>query len=267
MTIEITRRDAVPVAYPPDPDRVRRLDAAERWTTDIFRVSARAGAVVAVEATMTRCEATLRELAGRGRPATYTAAIVRACALALARHPDLHAVVGTTKRLEPGRVDIGVSVAGESPCAPVMVLEDAANRSLVDVADELRDRASAVRDKESRDLAALRRWGRLVPLSAVRRAVLRTPMRRPKFRRSIAGTFQVTTVREVDAVVPLSFVATGVLAAGEVRHRVIADDEQAVVRPTVRLACSFDHAVWDGARAARFLLEVKRILEDEDLAG
>jgi pyruvate/2-oxoglutarate dehydrogenase complex dihydrolipoamide acyltransferase (E2) component len=248
-------------------DRARKLDAAERWTTDIFRVSTDAGALVAVEAEMTRCEATLLALADQGLAATYTSMLVRACALALSRHPDLHAVVGATRRLEPGRVDIGLSVAGESPCAPVLVLEDAGRRSLVDLAGELRGRAAEVREKERRDLAALRRWGRLVPLSALRRAILRTPMRRPAFRRSIAGTFQVSTMRSVDAMVPLAFVATGVLAAGEVRRRVVADGDRAVVRPTVRLACSFDHAVWDGARAARFLTEVKRILEDEDLAA
>jgi hypothetical protein len=59
MTIELTRPDAAPAAAPPPADHTRRLDAAERWTTDIFRVSANAGAIVAVEAVMTRCEATL----------------------------------------------------------------------------------------------------------------------------------------------------------------------------------------------------------------
>ncbi len=247
-------------------DEIRRLDPAERWTADIFRVSAAAGAFASVEADMSRQRDRLAQLRERGERVTYTAVFVRACALALARHPDLHVVVGATRRLRPGQVDIGLSVAGESPCAPVMVLEDAGSRTLLDLASEIRERAPQVRDKERRDLATLRRWGWLLPWSFARRAVLRSALRRPRFRRSIAGTFQVTTVPAVGALVPLSFVTTGALAAGGVTDRVVAVDGTPQVRPMATLTCAFDHKVWDAMRAATFLGEVRRIIEDEELA-
>jgi pyruvate/2-oxoglutarate dehydrogenase complex dihydrolipoamide acyltransferase (E2) component len=239
-------------------DEIKRLDPAERWTSDIFRVSASAGAFVSVEADMSRQRDLLAALGAGGERVTYTAVFVRACALALERNPDLHVVVGATRRLHPGQVDIGLSVAGESPCAPVMVLEDAGSRTLVELAREIGERAEAVREKERRDLDALRRWGWLLPWSSARRTVLRTGLRRPRFRRSIAGTFQVTTV-------PVSFVATGALAAGGVTDRVVAVDGMPRVRPMATLTCPFDHKVWDAKRAATFLAEVRRIVEDEDL--
>jgi pyruvate/2-oxoglutarate dehydrogenase complex dihydrolipoamide acyltransferase (E2) component len=247
-------------------DEIKRLDPAERWTSDIFRVSASAGAFVSVEADMSRQRDLLAALGAGGERVTYTAVFVRACALALERNPDLHVVVGATRRLHPGQVDIGLSVAGESPCAPVMVLEDAGSRTLVELAREIGERAEAVREKEQRDLAALRRWGWLLPWSTARRTVLRTGLRRPRFRRSIAGTFQVTTVPAVGTLVPLSFVATGALAAGGVTDRVVAVDGTPQVRPMATLTCPFDHKVWDAKRAATFLAEVRRIVEDEDLA-
>jgi pyruvate dehydrogenase E2 component (dihydrolipoamide acetyltransferase) len=70
---------------------------------------------------------------------------------------------------------------------------------------------------------------------------------------------------EVDVVVPLVVNSTAVLGAGRVRDRVLAVDGAPAVRPAMTLACSFDHKVWDGRRAATLLGEVRAILEGGDL--
>jgi pyruvate/2-oxoglutarate dehydrogenase complex dihydrolipoamide acyltransferase (E2) component len=106
----------------------------------------------------------------------------------------------------------------------------------------------------------LRRWGRLVPLGVVRRAILRVMFRSARYRQKIAGTFQVSIV-PVDWALTSVFVATGVLVAGQVKSRVLAIDGQPAVRPTMSLALSGDHGVWDGRAAARFLAAVKSDLE------
>jgi 2-polyprenyl-6-methoxyphenol hydroxylase-like FAD-dependent oxidoreductase len=46
---------------------------------------------------------------------------VRACAIALARNPHLHQIVCRYRRITPGTVDIGLSQAGQTTYAPVVV--------------------------------------------------------------------------------------------------------------------------------------------------
>lgn len=260
--LDVGPLDAKPLDVPMD--RWSRRDAADRWTADIFAVAQPAGAVVTLDVDMSEAMAFLRRQKLEGAATTYTTLLVKAAGLALASQPQLHQVVGARRRLLPGRVDIGLSVAGESPCAPVMVIEDAARKPVAELGEEIRTRAPQVREKERRDLQQLRRWGRLVPTSRLRRAVLRTALRRAAFRRSIAGTFQVSNLPLLDSVVPLAFVATGVLASGAVRDRVVVIDGAPAVRPTVTLCCSFNHTVWDAVRAAQFLGVVKLVLESED---
>ncbi|HEY2986804.1 MAG TPA: 2-oxo acid dehydrogenase subunit E2 [Candidatus Binatia bacterium] len=52
-----------------------------------------------------------------------------------------------------------------------------------------------------------------------------------------------------------------ILAVGRVASRAVPDEEKIVVRPMMTMALSADHRVIDGAIAARFLQEVRSLLE------
>lgn len=246
-------------------DRYDRLDGAERWFADALRVVEPAGFFEAVDVDMARSQVLIERLRQNNIKATYTHLFVRAAALALTKHPHLHQLVAGTRRVYPERIDIGVSVAGTTFCAPVMIIEDAGNKTLEKTAVEIVTRTPQVREKEVRDLAVLRRWGRLVPAGWLRRALVRWLQSQIWFRRSVAGTFQVTSVPSVDLLVPFMFSAAAALGVARVRDRVVVVDGKPAVRPIVTLACCADHKVWDGMRAATFLVELKRILEDGDL--
>jgi hypothetical protein len=62
-----------------------------------------------------------------GLRVTYTHVIVRAVALALARHPEVHVLVAGARRMRPETVDIALSVAAETTYAHVTVDAPAAN--------------------------------------------------------------------------------------------------------------------------------------------
>lgn len=237
------------------------LDYAERWMRNGLESCALPGFSMSVEADMSGCRKMLEVFRSRGIRVTYTHLFVHAAGQALARHPDLHQVMSSSRRLRPGQVNIALSVAGHSFVAPVLLIKDAAGKTPADIAAEVASGAPRVRQEQIRDFGRLRRWGWLVPFSALRRAILRFLLPRTLWSREDAPALQVTGLTDIDQVSPLLLLTTCVLAVGQVRERAVVLDGAIVARPTVTLTCSVDHRVWDGRMAARFLKEVKTVLE------
>jgi 2-oxoglutarate dehydrogenase E2 component (dihydrolipoamide succinyltransferase) len=243
-----------------DSARGERLDYAERWLIDSLR--AIRPSFVAYQTTVDMTEA-LRELEGLRRAgimATTTHQLVRAAARALAANPALHQMIAGSRRYRPGRVDIGLSITGDTFLAPVLVVEAANEKSVTDLAAEIGRRAPEIRSADRQHLERLRRWGWMVPFPSVRRAVMRRMIQSAAFQRQTAGTFQVSVV-PVESAVTSVFVASGVLVGGQVTSRVVVVDGQPAVRSMMTVALSGDHAVWDGRAAARLLAAVRSELE------
>ena len=237
-----------------------RLDGAELWMRDSLAVLRPAMAVHQVSVDMSHALRRLEDLRKAGVSATASHLLVHAVARALAANPDLHQIVCGTRRLRPDRVDIGLSVTGEIFVAPVLIIEAADRKTIPEIVEEVARRVPEVREADRRMLRSLRRWGRFVPSALARRTILRVLFSRPAYRRKVAGPFQISTV-PVDWALTSTFLAAGVLVAGDVRSRVVVADGQPAVRPTMTLTLSGDHGVWDGRAASRFLSSVKTGLE------
>lgn len=251
---------------------VERVSFSERWIADGFAVAPRAGFLATLEVDMSGVASLIAVSRQRGERVTYTHAVVRAAALALSRTPNIRPVVAGYRRLLTDGIDVGLSVAGESSNAPVMVLRDCARKTIVEIAREVAERAPGTRAEEKRLNRQLDRWGWLIPVGTLRRALLRKLFSRVRFRHALAGSLNVSCLAEVDALFPIVMSGTVALAVGKVRPRPVAiprdgDRWDVGVRPTAYLCCSADHAVWDGARASRFLTEVRSVLEGEELAS
>ena len=163
--------------------------------------------------------------------------ILSACARALKDFPSLNSAF-TDQRVELySDINIGVAVALEEGLV-VPVIRNADRLSLQELA------------KQSRELADKAQKKKLFPLDYE------------------GGTFTVSNLGMfgVD-----SFVAIinppqcAILAVGQVGPRVVPHGEGIAVRPIMTMSLSADHRVVDGAIAARFLQEVKRLLEAPDL--
>lgn len=239
----------------------RKLDWSERWVRSGLELSTPPAFFESLQVDMTQARALIDDARQRGTRLTYAAFFVRAAALALAAHPDLHVVVCGAKIYSPARIDIAVSVAAAGSLAPVMVLESANTKSLAQLSTELSERLEHVRASDAALMRALRRWGWLLPFAFLRKAALSAAQRSLEFRRRGAGTFQVSIVPDVDQFMTPVFGGTAVLTAGRVAERVVAMQGVPVVRPTAYLACSADHRIWNGAAAARFLKAVQQIVE------
>ncbi len=236
------------------------LDFAERWLRDGLQTLNPALSAVQLTVDMTNALQRLETLRREGIPASPTHVLVRAAARSLAANPDVHQLTAGNSRHYPSRVDIGLSVTGEAFVNPVLIVEGADQKSVAEIASEVSARVPEVQKADQRMLQMLRRWGWMLPFGIMRRAFLRMLFTNPTFRRKGAGTFQVSTTPG-DWGMTSSFSTAGVLIGGQVRSRVLVVDDQPVVRPSMLITLSCDHAVWDGRAAVRFMAGVKTEME------
>src|SRR5579883_1823658 len=160
--------------------------------------------------------------------------IIKAVAIALLRMPQVNVSFAEDKLIQKKQVHIGVAVALEQGLI-VPVLHDADKRGILDIARETRRLAEAARTNKLRpeDLSG--------------------------------GTFTVSNLGMFDVE---SFTAiinppeSAILAVGSITPTPVVVDGQIVVRERMKVTLSSDHRALDGAVAARFLQEVKRLLEE-----
>lgn len=246
-------------------DQITSLPHGERWFLDGFSVIPAPRGIVTRLCEASRIKETLQLLRKRGLPATYTQIFVRAVALALRRVPEAHTLVCGYRRLQPGTVDIGLSVAGRTNYAPVLVIPRADELTLPELSAFLHTQVPATREKEVRDLEGMMRTGWVIPFGSVRRLIMRLLQRSFWFRRKLVGTFQITCMPQIDQVYALTMYSSAAIGFGRVCDRVIAEGGQPVVRPTVWLTLALDHLAMDGKTAGDLLAAVIDILESDQL--
>jgi hypothetical protein len=236
------------------------LDYAERWLRDGLAVVRPSFSVIQTTVDMSNANARLDALRRQGVHATATHLLVYAAARALSANRQFHQLIAGNRRHRPDHVDIGLSISGDTFVAPVLVVERADEKSVADIVEETTRRVPEIRAADQKMMGVLRRWGRLVPLGFLRRALLRLLFTSATFRRKGAGTFQVSTV-PADWALSSAFSTAGVLIGGQTRLRVVPVGTRPEVRPTMTLTLCGDHGVWDGRAAGRILSAVKTELE------
>ena len=159
--------------------------------------------------------------------------IVKACAKALLKHPHYNASYSDQGLQMHGQVNISMAVAlDDGLVAPSIT--DAASKSLAEIA------------RASGQLIARARSG---VLSAAEYT---------------GGTFSVSNmgmynIEDFTAIITPP--QSGALAVGSVRKVPVVRDDQVKVIDVMKVTLSTDHRVADGAQAAKFLAEVRILLE------
>jgi 2-oxoisovalerate dehydrogenase E2 component (dihydrolipoyl transacylase) len=69
-----------------------------------------------------------------------------------------------------------------------------------------------------------------------------------------------------DGVPVINYPEAAILGMGSLKPRPMVIDDAVVVRPQMTLTCAFDHRVADGANAAQFLGELRRLIESPETA-
>src|SRR5262245_36012530 len=160
--------------------------------------------------------------------------VIRACALALLKHPGVNASLQGDAIRVYHRAHIGVAVAlDEGLITPV--LRDCHAKPLAQIAVEARDLVERARNRK-----------------------LRAPeLSGATFSISNLGMFDVA---EFSAIINPPEGA--ILAVGSVRRVPVVEESGLGVGRRMMLTISCDHRVMDGAMGARFLQDVKRLLEE-----
>ena len=172
-------------------------------------------------------------LAGEAR-VSVNDLIVKACALTLAKFPAFNASFeGNNLRMNPA-INVSIAVAVETGLL-VVSLGDCRGRSLAEISQAAR---GAVERAQS--------------------GVLREDD-------YTGGTFSISNMGmfDVDSFSAIIYPPqAAVIAVGTVRKQAVVRDDQITVAQMMQATLSTDHRVADGAQAAQFLVEVKRVLEN-----
>ena len=194
---------------------------------------------VTTEIDMTRATEFRRELnkeLPQGVRVSVNDLIIKASTLAIDKYPAFNSYFKDNRLVSSPHVNIGIAVALDEGLVIPAIL-DCQDRDLVNIS------------KASRDLIQRAHGGALKP------------------REYAGGTFAVSNMGMYDVE---SFTAiiyppnAAVLAIGSVKEKPVVKNHEIVVGRMMKATLSVDHRVVDGAGGARFLHELKRLLEHPD---
>jgi hypothetical protein len=238
-----------------------------RWNVlDLIQVCNR-GAIATYlfcDIDMSWAEHLRKELSKRSHKVTVTAIIIKAIAVAQLKHPESRSAFlpwGRVVRLD--EIEAGFTaerlVEGE-PIVYFGSIKSPHEKTLEEIARELRNYAE--KDfSEIRQLDIEHRFAQWPWL--LRRFILWLGVRFPTVRLMCMGqTFGVSSLGKygMKMIIP-PCVTTSTFGVGSVESRPVVRGGEIVIRPMTSMTLNFDHRAIDGAPAARFLNDVRLLLE------
>jgi pyruvate dehydrogenase E2 component (dihydrolipoamide acetyltransferase) len=160
--------------------------------------------------------------------------IVKACAKALRKFPAVNASWGGESITIHGDVHVGVAVAINDGLI-VPVVRNADRKSILEISREVKDLATRARDRK---------------------------LRPEEFS---GGTFSISNLGMFDVTEFTAIInppESAILAVGAVKKVPVVKGDELAVGQRMRVTLSSDHRVIDGALAAQFLAELRRLLEN-----
>jgi pyruvate dehydrogenase E2 component (dihydrolipoamide acetyltransferase) len=159
--------------------------------------------------------------------------VVKACALALARHPEFNAWFVEEAVQQHDRINISIGIALDDGLIAPAVL-DCQSKTLIEISTA------------ARDLVERSKSGSLRPEEYT------------------GGTFTVSNLGafDIETLIPIiQPPQAAILGVGSIRDVPIVRDGQIVAGRLMKLALAADHRVTNGAQGARLLSEIRRLLE------
>jgi pyruvate dehydrogenase E2 component (dihydrolipoamide acetyltransferase) len=160
--------------------------------------------------------------------------IVKACALALEKFPEVNSMIKDDQLIKYKHINVGIAVDVPSGLV-VPVIRDTNSKGVRTIA------------REAKALIAKARDNKLAPVDLE------------------GGTFSVSNLGMMDASTFIAVInppQAAILAIASTRKQFVPVDGQPVIRDLMAMTLSADHRILYGATVARFLQEVKRLLQN-----
>jgi pyruvate dehydrogenase E2 component (dihydrolipoamide acetyltransferase) len=186
------------------------------------------------EATRLRAMTCDHMLKQTGQRPSFTAIVARAVAAVLPRHPYLNASLDGDRVIAWEEVHLGIATSLEDYLV-VPVIREAQGKSLAELVAAMADLLERARAR------------RLTPAE----------MSGSTFTISNLGMFGIESFTAI-----INPPETAILAVGQIVDTPVGSDGGIVLRPLMNLTLSVDHRVVDGAGGARFLADLKMVLEN-----
>lgn len=165
---------------------------------------------------------------------SYNEIILKATAVSLKKNPNINISMENEKEIvHHNRIDIGMAVS-VSDGLVVPVLRNVDKKGL------------AILTKEAKTIAKRARDGKLAP----------EEMQGSTFTISNLGMYAVDEFTPI-----INQPNAAILGIGQMKKKPVVIEDNVVVRSIMTLSLSFDHRIIDGAPAAKFLTDIKDVLE------
>ena len=165
---------------------------------------------------------------------TYTDIIIKAVGTALSRFPEVNVHLEHVEIIYKNEVNVGVAVAVKDGLM-VPVIKQVEQKGLAAICAEAKDLSKRAREQKLR----------------------------PDELKGSTFTISNLGMYPIDVFTPIiNQPEIAILGVGRTQEKPVVVNGEIVIRPMMTVSLSFDHRVIDGAPAAEFLAEVKRILEN-----
>jgi pyruvate dehydrogenase E2 component (dihydrolipoamide acetyltransferase) len=214
-----------------------------------------------------------------GTHVTLTHLVGKALALAIRERPEVNAVIRRGRQVYVREsIDVFFQVAFDQGNLSGAKVSDADRKSLPEIARELAERASAIRNKQAHELARSDRTLDRMP-ALLRRGVMRAietavydwglDLSRFGVPADGFGSAMVTNVgmfglpHGLAPLVPFSRVPI-LLTVGALRDAPVVEGGQVVVRPVLPVGVTLDHRILDGFQAGKLAQRFSAVVTDPE---
>ncbi len=175
--------------------------------------------------------------AKQGVHITFVPYIVKAIVNALKKHPVVMTVIDGDELVTKKYYNVGVAIDAQDGLI-VPVIRDADKKSLYDIAKDIMQYSEKAKTRKI-DVHDLH--GGVITITNLG---------------AIGGTYFTPIV---------NYPESSILGTGKIEDKAIVKNGEVVVRKTMAISFSYDHRVIDGAAAARFINDVKQMLENPEM--
>lgn len=240
----------------------RRLSVTERGVNDIFDAMRVPFAIMSIELDMSRALQFVKQVEKETRRwLPFPALLVRASAMSIEHAPEILDMLHGSRLIRPSTIDVSVSVAGSTNLAPLAIVRDAVNKSLLECSEELLREVKRLRESEAKNIRLINRYGWLLP-DFLRRIFLRLYLNSYHGTKRSVGSFQISNLPAscIDYAIVRAF-PRPLLIAGAVKKRPFVVEDKLEVRPTCIFTFHADHRLIDAAKAVPLVKSFAALME------